>query len=296
MLRLPAGSDQAALLGPAPIPYATAASANNKAPGSTPETAVAEGRKPNRCAPVAIRNDASYGSSVEDLFLASYRDTNSAAVPKRSRPPRPGLRTAKGRAGLAKPGQPGSRFAPSEPNKGHETQQTALFTQPQPSAAQQDREPAGSPFQETRIPPPQAPQFNPSDQPTTAAAESNKGTRRTAAGARPGGSHHSAYGATKIPPPKRAESQPSPRGLKQRAGSAPSEMPGDTAATAETPSVEAPPVAVQPEPASPPPTGAEAPNLSTAPAEAEAPAGTPGSGRDGTDHAGSNREGRGKRS
>ncbi|AGA30807.1 hypothetical protein Sinac_6737 [Singulisphaera acidiphila DSM 18658] len=251
MLRLPAGSN-GALLGPAPIPYS--ASTTAKATGAS------AGRKPDAIGPVALRADASYGSSIEDLFLASYRDSKSygphlakstAPVPSHGESVLPGGQLVAGQE---------SAIAPANPHEGQETRQTALFAPPQTHARQQNRGPATSP-KATQIPPPQVRLFTPKN--PTEAASSTQGPMDLV----------SACGLTKIAPPRQSDPTYFPdleaaskhTGIGLPIAPANSAKPGSKTPTVAK--VSSPPATAPAEVVAPPPTQPKTTTEPTIPAE-----------------------------
>lgn len=245
MLRLPAGSN-GMLLGPTPIPYSAAANA----------AATTADRKSETLKPVAIKPEAGYGSSVEDLFLASYRDTNSYGPHRtKSTVPQPshgesllpgGLLAASREAGIALPNL----------SQGSEAQQTALFSEPPDHARQRYRDPADSSVNPTRIPPPRPRMANPANQ-ARAGSSSGAGPMDLAA----------ACGQTKIAPPKRDEPTYFP-GLEAASQGTGIEMPVPHANNVEAQATT--PTGSQPEIPSPPPPVSEPSSLPTGPVEVQA--------------------------
>ncbi|WP_406693596.1 hypothetical protein V5E97_21415 [Singulisphaera sp. Ch08] len=246
MLRLPAGSD-GTLLGPAPIPYTAAANATATAAAS---------RKANAIAPVALKPAEGYGSNIDDLFLTSYRDSNSYG-PHLAKSTRP--RPANGESPLSDgllAANPASRHAPLDPSQtqGQTAERPALFSPTQSQSRQAYRDPADSPFQTTQIPPPRVRSATPGHL-TQAAASPHTAPVQGPTGL------VDAYGVTKIAPPRRPDpaSLPDLETASKQTGIS---MPASVA----TSPLEAP-AASQLEAASPPSTLAEAPSSPAVPVE-----------------------------
>ncbi|WP_143206331.1 hypothetical protein [Singulisphaera sp. GP187] len=189
MLRLPAGSD-GTLLGPAPIPYSASTSGS-----ATATAATTAGRKPAPIAPVAIKTDGGYASSLDDLFLATYRDSSTYGPHlTKSTTPRSSHGESPLPSGLLAASRE-SRVAPPDPITGQTAERPALFAQPaETHARQQSRGPAESVSKPTQIPLPQARVVTPKNQ-APLSAPAVQGPMDLV----------SACGLTKIDLPKRGE-------------------------------------------------------------------------------------------